>query len=147
MARKPQNENTPQGDDGNVRRGWFGGRQRPAVGEAVAAEIAAPPPSKKRKTGLIGLFSGLMTVALLLTVVIGAGLMIGSKEFAATGPLVADKSVIIERGSTTEEIVELLEREGVITRPGFMWAALFIRDVQSKFISDEANKKRAKAGE
>ena len=147
MARKPQNENTPQGDDGTVRRGWFGGRQRPAVGEAVAAEIAAPPPSKKRKTGLIGLFSGLMTVALLLTLVIGAGLMIGSKEFAATGPLVADKSVIIERGSTTEEIVELLEREGVITRPGFMWAALFIRDVQSKFISDEANKKRAKAGE
>lgn len=147
MARKPENENDPQGQDGQVRRGWFGGRRRPAVGEAVNAEIALPPPSKKRKTGLVGLFSGLMTVMLLGVILATAGFTISQKEFAAPGPLVADKSVIIERGSTTEEIVEQLEREGVISRPGFLWVALFVRDLQSKFVSDEASKKRAKAGE
>ena len=147
MARKPENENDPQGEDGQVRRGWFGGRRRPAVGEAVNAEIALPPPSKKRKTGLVGLFSGLMTVVLLGVILATAGFTVSQKEFAAPGPLVADKSVIIERGSTTEEIVEQLEREGVISRPAFLWVALFVRDIQSKFVSDEASKKRAKAGE
>ncbi len=147
MARKPEKPSEHEGPNDTVRRGWFGGRQRPAVGEAVNAVIAAPPPTKKRRTGLIGLFSGLMTAGLLLVMVVAAGFMISRNEFSAPGPLVADKSVIIERGSTTEEIVDLLEREGVIARPGYLWVALFIRDVQSKFISDKANEKRAKAGE
>lgn len=146
MALKPEDENGGGSDD--VRRSWFGGRRRPAAGEAVNAELAPPPPKKKsRKTGLVGLFSGLMTVALLATILVASAVMIGRKEFETPGPLAADKAIVIERGSSTEEIVELLEKEGVIANPGWFWAALLYRDVQSKFTSDEALKKRAKAGE
>ncbi len=57
-----------------------------------------------------------------------------------------DKVVIIERGSTTEDIVETLSREGVVARPSLLWAVLLWRDVSSKFGSDGASR-RAKSGE
>ncbi len=69
------------------------------------------------------------------------------KEFSAPGPLVADKSVIIERGSTTEDIAEQLGREGIVSRPLLLWVSLFLRDIQAKFTAEEASKGRAKSGE
>lgn len=144
MARKPDEQN---GHEDEVKRGWFGGRKRPAVGEAVSAAAAPPPPAKRRRTGLIGLFSGLMTASLLIIIAVTTAVTISRKEFSAVGPLQADKSVIIERGATTEEIVEQLDREGVIARPGLMWAALRWRDFQSKFATDESGRKGAKSGE
>ncbi|MCA0401479.1 MAG: endolytic transglycosylase MltG [Proteobacteria bacterium] len=146
MALKPDQDSGMGGTD-EVRRSWFGGRKRAAASEAVSAEIAPPPPKKKRKEGLAGLFSGLMTVTLIVTIVIGSMFSVGRKDFDAPGPLQADKSVIIEKGASTEEIVDLLEREGVVAHPRWFWAALLFRDIQSKFTSDEALKKRAKAGE
>lgn len=147
MALKPENEKTPQGDETNVKRGWFTGRRRPAVGEAVAAEVALPPPTKKRKGGLIGLFSGLMTIALIVVVAAAGGYAVANKELGIPGPLTADKSVMIERGSTTEDIVDQLEREGVIARPGLFWAVLRWQDLMSKMAKDEASRKNAKSGE
>ncbi len=147
MAPKPGNEPGSEAEGSEVKRGWFGGRRRPAEGEAVAAQPAPPPPAKKRKGGLVALFSGLLTVTLIAAVVIAGGVAVARKEFATPGPLVADKSVIIERGATTEDIAEQLEREGVISRPFLLWTALFIRDLQAKFSSDEATKNRAKSGE
>ncbi|WP_150287102.1 endolytic transglycosylase MltG [Rhabdaerophilum calidifontis] len=143
MARKPD-DNPGEGE--TARRGWFGSRRRPAVGEAVNAAIAPPPPPRRRRQGLVGLFSGLMTVALIAALALGGVLVVARKEFVAPGPLVADKSVVIERGSSSEEIVDLLEREGVIARPTLFWIALLWRDVQSKFATDDKSL-RAKAGE
>jgi UPF0755 protein len=147
MARKPENEKAPQGEEADVRRGWFTGRRRPAVGEAVAAEVAPPPPAKKRKGGLIGLFSGLMTVALILVVIAAGAYAAIDKELLTPGPLVADKSVTIERGATTEEIVDQLEREGIVSRPGLFWAVLRWQDLASKLARDEAGRRNAKSGE
>lgn len=146
MAPKPGKETGSEAETAEVKRGWFGGRRRPAEGEAVAAQ-PAPPPPKKRKGGLVALFSGLMTVSLIAAVIIAGGYAVARKEFASPGPLVADKSVIIERGTTTEEIAEQLGREGVVSRPFMLWVALFIRDIQSKFASDDTTKGRAKSGE
>lgn len=147
MAPKPGKETGSESGAAEIRRGWFGGRRRPAEGEAVAAQPAPPPPPKRRKGGLVALFSGLLTVSLIAAVVIAGGIAVARKEFSSPGPLVADKSVIIERGSTTEDIAEQLEREGVISRPFLLWTALFVRDIQAKFSSDEATKNRAKSGE
>lgn len=132
--------------DGESRRSWFGGRRRPAVSEALSAQVALPPP-RKRRQGLVGLFSSLMTLALIGAIVLGGTFVVARREFNAPGPLAADKSVVIERGASTEEIVDLLDREGVIARPTFFWIALLARDIQSKFVSDESKKLRAKAGE
>jgi UPF0755 protein len=144
MAREPDETN---GGSEAGRKGWFAGRRRPAVGEAVNAAAAPPPPMRKRKQGLVGLFSGLMTIVLIGAIVLGGLVAVTRKEFSAQGPLIADKSVVIERGSNSEEIVELLEREGVIARPSLFWIALLYRDVASKLATDEATSRRAKAGE
>lgn len=149
MAKMPESDPGAKVPDDSASRGWFSGRRgRPAVGEQVSARPASPPPSaKSRKTGLIGLFSGLMTLGVLCALVLVALFATGGKQFYEPGPLTAEKMVMIEKGSSSEEIVELLEREGVISRPGWLWGALLIRDVQSKFTSDPAASKRAKAGE
>jgi UPF0755 protein len=151
MALRPDPDNgKPQGTDDKasdkVQRGWFGGRSRPAIGEAVSASIAPPPP-KRRKTGLVGLFSGMMTAALILIVAIGATVATARKEYTQPGPLTADKFVVIERGSNSDEIAEQLTTEGVIERPGWLWAALFWRDLRSKVSSGSPASERAKAGE
>ncbi len=87
-----------------------------------------------------------MTAAVFLLIAAFAGVTIANREFAEPGPLPTDKVVIIERGSTTEDIVETLSREGVVARPSLLWAVLLWRDVSSKFGSDGASR-RAKSGE
>lgn len=129
------------------KTGWLARkRSRPGAGEAVKAEPAPPPPRKKRKTGITALFSGLMTAAVFLLIGAFAGVTIANREFAEPGPLPTDKVVIIERGSTTEDIVETLSREGVVARPSLLWAVLLWRDISSKFGSEGASR-RAKSGE
>lgn len=129
------------------KAGWFARkRTRPGAGEAVKAEPAPPPPKKKRRTGVSGLFSGMLTAAVFLLAGTFALIAVAHREFAVQGPLATDKVVIIERGASTEDIVETLSREGVINRPSFLWAALLWRDISSKFSADGANR-RAKSGE
>jgi UPF0755 protein len=131
------------------RKGWFATRKRVRSGEAVSAEAAPPPPppKKRRRPGLIAFFSGMLTLAMVGAILLAGAYAFGAREFAAPGPLQAEKTVIVERGSSTEEIADTLEKEGVIARPGLFYAAMLLRDVQAKFTFDEANKKRAKAGE
>jgi UPF0755 protein len=148
MAPKPGSEPGSEAEASEVKRGWFGGRRRPSEGEAVSAQPAPPPPPrKKRKGGLVALFSGMMTLFLIVAVITAGGYAVARKEFSAPGPLVADKSVIIERGSTTEDIAEQLGREGIVSRPLLLWVSLFLRDIQAKFTAEEASKGRAKSGE
>jgi UPF0755 protein len=130
------------------KAGWFARkRTRPGSGEAVKAEPAPPPPKKKnRRMGLSGLFSGILTAAVFMLAGLFALVAVANREFAVRGPLATDKVVIIERGASTEDIVETLSREGVINRPSFLWAALLWRDITSKFGTDGASR-RAKSGE
>ena len=129
-------------------RGWFSGkRSRPAAGETATATPAPPPPSKPRRDGLVGFFSAMMTVALVLSVL---GVLLGIRAqqgFFEPGPLAFDRTVIIERGASSEEIVDTLKREGVIDHPTWLWAALLARDLQSKFSTDPSQSRRAKSGE
>ena len=103
-------------DLGTERRGsLFSGRDK-----LKPVKVPAPPekPKKKRRDGgLIGVMSAVLTVGviLLLAATMGVGY---AKRFAeAPGPLQSDRAVVVERGMGTEEIAELLEREGVISRP------------------------------
>jgi UPF0755 protein len=147
MAGTPD-PNAAKGKPEAEKAGWFARkRARPGAGEAVKAEAAPPPPSKKkRRAGLSSMFSGMLTAAVFLLAGVFALVATANREFAVRGPLATDKVVIIERGATTEDIVETLNREGVINRPSFLWAALLWRDITSKFSADGANR-RAKSGE
>jgi UPF0755 protein len=147
MADKPEKK-PGDGQGEKPAGGWFARRRaRPGSGEAVKAEVAPPPPKRKRRAGLVSLFSGALTALVVVLAVVFAGLAISNREFSVPGPLATDKVVIIERGSTTEDIVETLSREGVVNRSGLLWAALLWRDITSKFGSAETANRRAKSGE
>jgi UPF0755 protein len=130
-------------------RGWFSGRRsRGTAAEPAQARPAAPPPPRRaRRTGLSGLFSGILTVTLVLALVGGFIGMQASTNFTTRGPLALDRTVIIERGSSTEDIVEKLASEGVIEHSTWLWLALLYRDVTSRFSGDLSASKRAKSGE
>lgn len=154
MENPPETPNPVQPDasdaSGSARKGWFSARKRVGSSDSVSAEAAPPPPApkkKKRKAGLIALFSGMLTLLMFVAVISAGGYAFMTREFRAPGPLTSDKTVIIERGASTEDIAELLEKEGVISRPGIFYAAMIATEIQSKFSFDETTKKRAKAGE
>jgi UPF0755 protein len=145
-AEKPGGAAAPQEE---ASRGWFSSkRTRATSGEAAQARPAPPPPPRKsRRTGLSGLLSGMLTVILIFAVLGGFIGMQARQNFIEPGPLALDRTVIIERGSSTEEIVEKLASEGVIEHSTWMWVALLFRDVTSRFSSDPGTSRRAKSGE
>ncbi len=131
-----------------ARKPWFSARKRANGSDAVSAERAPPPPrKKKRRPGLIALFSGMMTLLMVVSALAIGGYVYISREFQAPGPLVVDKTVIVERGASTEEIADLLDKEGVISHPGLFYAAMILTELQSKFALDESGRRRAKSGE
>jgi UPF0755 protein len=91
----------------------------PAEAMKPAAPPPPPPPRKRRRrrSGLVGLLSGLLTVMLLAGVVIGGGFFLVNREASESGPLAAERAIIIPPGSGLPEIAEILEREGVIRNP------------------------------
>ncbi|CAN1566653.1 COG1559 Aminodeoxychorismate lyase [Rhabdaerophilaceae bacterium] len=149
MTGSPDPKATKAETEKQTANGWFARkRARPGSGEAVKAEPAPPPPKKKqRRGGVFAMFSGMLTAAVLVLALAFGIVATSNREFNVPGPLLADKVVIIERGASTEDIVETLAREGVITRSGLMWIALLWRDISSKIMPTEGGSQRAKAGE
>ena len=81
--------------------------------------VAAPPPPakpKKRGGGIVGTLSAFLTVSVLLLVGVALGVGYFKSVVSAPGPLQSDRAVVIQRGAGSDEIAELLEREGVINR-------------------------------
>src|SRR5215212_1800065 len=80
--------------------------------------VAAPPPRVRRpRGGFLSALSGLLTFAAVLSLAIVAGVAFLEQQVSEPGPLAEDKIVIIPRNSGTNEIADLLRREGVIARP------------------------------
>lgn len=136
---EPSNGDFGDGDGGN--RGLFGRRMVRGGRERLQPRMAPQPPRRapRRRSGWLAVLSGGMTLMVLLFV--GAGFLaaMGRAEFGAPGPLAEDKAIVIERGASTEEIVDLLDKEGVINRPTWFWAGLVFGEVTGQT--------RAKAGE
>jgi UPF0755 protein len=154
MARRKTDDQAAMPAEGEVaaqaeRGGWFSSRLSRRNGTNSAARPAPPPPppKKRRKEGLIALFSGLFTVFAVLAVVAVGGFMFAFNEYSRPGPLAMERTVLIERGSSSEEVVDLMQREGVIAHSTLFWAALLFRDVQSKFVAEEGSNRRVKSGE
>ena len=104
--------NAPGGPAGERKRSLFSPRDK-------LKPVAAPPPPakpKKRGGGIVGKLSAFLTVFVLLLVGATAGVSYFKSVVSAPGPLQTDRAVVIERGAGTDEIAELLEREGVINR-------------------------------
>jgi UPF0755 protein len=81
------------------------------------AAPAPPPRLRRRRGGMLAALSGLLTLLVAAAIAGFFGLTVLQREVTAPGPLQADKVVLIPRNTGTNEIAELLRREGVIAQP------------------------------
>ena len=87
----------------------------------------APPPRRKRRSGFLGRVSGILSLLVFLSVVVGGAAIYVSTEVNSPGPLTSDKIVLIPKNSSGGEIVEQLVREGVIEHPSLMSAWVLLK--------------------
>ena len=87
----------------------------------------APPPRRKRKSGFLGRISGILSLAVVLSVVLGGAAMYIVTEVNSPGPLSTDKVVQIPKNSSGSEVVEQLTREGVVDHPSLMNAWIILK--------------------
>src|SRR5919112_360682 len=83
-----------------------------------ALQPVGPPPPRVRRPhgGLLSALSGLLTFVAVLALAIVAGVALLEQKVSEPGPLAEDKIVVIPRNSGTNDIANLLRREGVIAR-------------------------------
>jgi UPF0755 protein len=86
----------------------------------------APPPKRRRRAGFLGRLSGIMSLLVVAAIVFGSLGLYAKTEIEATGPLAADKIVVIPKLSSGEDIVEQLTNEGVVDRPTMMTLAIMV---------------------
>ena len=77
----------------------------------------APPPRRRRRSGFLGRISGILSLLVFATAILGSVAIYVTTEVNSAGPLAADKVVLIPKSSSSSDIVELLAREGVIDHP------------------------------
>lgn len=73
--------------------------------------------SRSARSAIVVFGHSVISLLFLAAVVLTGGVYFGSRQLEAPGPLAQEKSVLIARGSGTQDIADTLEREGVITSP------------------------------
>jgi UPF0755 protein len=87
--------------------------------EAIKPMAAPPPPPRSRRSrgGLVAAISGFLSLLIVLAGATLFGIIVIEREISSKGPLPTDKVVVIPRNTGTNEIADLLKREGVIDHP------------------------------
>ncbi|QTL04581.1 endolytic transglycosylase MltG [Aquabacter sp. L1I39] len=102
-------------------------RKAPRGRKSVKSKPVDPKkrPSRSARHPAVVIGSGVFTFLLFLAVGGGLAAWYGQMKYSAPGPLTAEKTVLIPRGSGGRDIAEILEREGVVDN----WA-LFVASQQ-----------------
>ena len=87
----------------------------------------APPPRRRRRSGFLGKISGILSLLVVLSVIVGGIAIYVATEVNSAGPLAADKVVLIPKNSSGSEIVETLVREGVVDHASLMSAWIVLK--------------------
>jgi UPF0755 protein len=105
--------------------GRFSLRSGPAgEGQAGPAEPAFRP---RRRSGFVGLLSGILTFGLVALVVGLLALGALRSGLDAPGPLTAEKAIVVPRGSGVSDVAERLAAEGVVNEAWWLEVALRLR--------------------
>ncbi len=84
--------------------------------------------SARARHPLVVIGNAIISIFLLLAVVAGVALFVGTKRFDAPGPLAQDRIVNIPHGSGIRDIADVLTRDGVIDQPWvFMGGVLVLK--------------------
>jgi UPF0755 protein len=87
--------------------------------EVIKPAMAPPPPIRVRKPrgGLLSTLSGVFSFLAVLALGALAAFVVIAQQAAAPGPLQADRVVVVPRNTGTNQIADILAREGVIDKP------------------------------
>jgi UPF0755 protein len=105
--------------------------------QAIAPERLPPPPSRRARHPIIIVGNAIFTILLLLSVLVGAGIIYGSQKFGATGPLDRERTVNIPPRTGLRDMADLLKREGVIENPTFFVLGAVILGATDKLKAGE----------
>ena len=92
--------------------------ESPPPTRAGRQRIAAPP-SRRARHPIVIVGNAIFTILLLLAVFVGGGVLYGSKQFTAPGPLASEHTVNIPQRTGLRDMADLLKREGVIENSTF----------------------------
>lgn len=132
MSASDSNQSPEAGADTSQRRGtarFFGRRvnlQTPT--EALHPDTPPPPPVRpnSKRRPMLSALSGVMSF-LLIAAVLGVGLLAyASSKLAEPGPLAADKVVFIAPRTEVSDIVDQLNKSGVVAEPMVLKLALIV---------------------
>ena len=119
---------------------FFGRRTQPMTpNEALQPQPAPQPPEpkKRKRRPVLSALSGIMSLALVLAALAGLGLVVAQRQLRSPGPLTGDKIVVIAPGTDAGDIIDQLEREGVIASALTFNLALFVEQTRSKLKAGE----------
>ena len=109
--------------------------------DALQPEAAPPPPEetkkKKRRDSLSGTLSGILSFVVVLGLLALGVVAFGIRLYGAPGPLTADKIVLVTPGSGVGDILEQLEREGVVSDAMILRGAVYAQNLQGKVRAGE----------
>lgn len=122
-----QDDNSqPPHERGSTR---FFGRRRvlQTPSEALHPEAALPPPSapNSERRPVLSALSGLLSLSLVGAFVALFAVAFASRTLNEKGPLAADKVVFVAPGSEVVQIIDKLNKEGVINHPTLVKATLW----------------------
>ena len=109
--------------------------------DALQPEAAPPPPEetkkKKRRDSLSGTLSGILSFVVVLGLLALGVVAFGIRLYGAPGPLTADKIVLVTPGSGGGDILDQLEREGVVSDATILRGAVYARNLQARVRAGE----------
>lgn len=119
----------PQEDRPKAR--FFARRPMRSPQEALHPEAAPPPPAPARKPASkrsprLGAASGFLSFLLVAAISAVAAFTAVQRELEAAGPLAADQVVFIAPRTEVVDIIEQLDKSGVINAPTLLKAALWL---------------------
>ncbi len=85
--------------------------------ELIEPEKAPPLPQRSRRSRhpIVVILNFFMTLSVLAVLALGGLFYWGKIEFESSGPLRQDKTVLIQPGTASESIANILERQGIIS--------------------------------
>ncbi len=97
----------------------------------------AAPPSRRARHPIVIVGNAIFTILLLLAVFVGGGILYGSKQFTAPGPLASERTVNIPQRTGLRDMADLLKREGVIENSTFFVMGAVILGATEKMKAGE----------
>lgn len=127
-SRKAQ-EQKPEGDTSSAPR-----VAPRSASESIKPVTPPPPPPRlrRRRGGFLSTLSAALSVLLFLGFAVVGGVVFVKQAYDDPGPLAEDKVVIVGRGDGIDEIAAQLQREGVISHPSLLVAAVYVQGLKIK---------------